>query len=164
MKRKISINNYFPISSQTSNKDKEILLAIIKFFNDNKRKYNYLEIGSFLGGSLTPFLMDNYCNLIYSIDKRNQKQDDERNRLWSYESISELDMIERLKKCNLDISKLKTFNGDIKNFKINKKFELAFIDGIHTDTNTFSDFLNTIDKVKKDCIILFHDSSVIFKS
>ena len=44
------------------------------------------------------------------------------------------------------------------------KFELVFIDGIHTDTNTFSDFLHTLEILKRDCIVLFHDTSIIFKS
>ena len=41
---------------------------------------------------------------------------------------------------------------------------MAFIDGIHTDKNTFSDFLYILDKINKHCIILFHDSVVIFKA
>ena len=156
------IDKFFPISSQTSLNDKKVLLKIIGIFK-NKR-FNYLEIGSFLGGSLTPFLMEDKCKLIVSIDKRNQKLDDERSEEWSYENVNENDMIRRLKEYNLDLSKLKTFNGDIKDFKTNKKFDLSFIDGIHTDINTFSDFLNTLKKSNKDSIILFHDSSIIFKS
>jgi len=156
------IDKFFPISSQTSLNDKKVLLKIIGIFK-NKR-FNYLEIGSFLGGSLTPFLMEDKCKLIVSIDKRNQKLDDERSEEWSYENVNENDMIRRLKEYNLDLSILKTFNGDIKDFKTNKKFDLSFIDGIHTDINTFSDFLNTLKKSNKDSIILFHDSSIIFKS
>tara|TARA_Y100000768_G_C23894385_1_gene641793 strand:+ start:281 stop:1069 length:789 start_codon:yes stop_codon:yes gene_type:complete len=158
------IKRYFPVSSQTSDADKLILLKIIKFVKKIKKNFNYIEIGSFLGGSLTPFLMETSCKSIVSIDKRNQKQDDERNEEWSYENINEKDMINGLKKHGLNTSKLKTFNGDIKNFKTKKKFDLSFIDGIHTDINTFSDFLNVLNLSTRDSIVLFHDSSIIFKS
>ncbi len=163
MKKKI-IKKNFPINSQTSYIDKKVLLNIIKLIKRKKKKFNYLEIGSFLGGSLTPFLSENICQLVMSIDKRNQKQDDERNEEWSYKNIDEKDMINGLKKYGLNTSKLKTFNGDIKDFKTKKKFDLSFIDGIHTDINTFSDFLNVLNFTTKDSIILFHDSSIIFKS
>lgn len=158
------INKKFPINSQTSKNDKKIILKIIELLKKNKKKFNYLEIGSFLGGSLTPYLLDDTCKYIVSIDKRNQKQDDERSKDYSYEHISEFDMIKKLKQNNLNTDKLKTFNGDVRNFKTNTKFDIAFIDGIHTDINTFSDFLNVEKKTYRDSIILFHDSSIIFKS
>ncbi len=164
MINKKNLIEYFPINSQTSDQDKLILLKVINFIKKNKKNFNYIEIGSFLGGSLTPFLIEKKCKFIASIDKRNQKQDDERSEEWSYENISEKDMINGFKKYNLDTSKLKTFNGDIDDYKTKKKFDISFIDGIHTDVNTFSDFLNVLKIMKKDCIILFHDSSIIFKS
>ena len=158
------LNFFFPIASQTSNIDKFILLKIMKIVGLKKNKYSYLEIGSFLGGSLTPFLQDKKCKKILSIDKRNQVLDDERNEKWSYKNIPCKLMIENLKKNNLDTSKLKTLNGDISDFNIKNKFDLVFIDGVHTDTNTFSDFLHSLDIVNRNSIILFHDSVVIFKA
>ena len=121
------IKRYFPVSSQTSDADKLILLKIIKFVKKIKKNFNYIEIGSFLGGSLTPFLMETSCKSIVSIDKRNQKQDDERNEEWSYENINEKDMINGLKKHGLNTSKLKTFNGDIKNFKTKIQISILFL-------------------------------------
>ena len=120
------IKKNFPINSQTSNIDKLVILNVIKVIKKNKKKFNYLEIGSFLGGSLTPFLSEKKCQLVMSIDKRNQKQDDERNEEWSYKNIDEKDMVNGLKKHGLNTSKLKTFNGDIKNFKTKKKFDYIF--------------------------------------
>ena len=60
-----------------------------------------------------------------SIDKRKQKQDDERNEEWSYKNIDEKDMVNGLKKHGLNTSKLKTFNGDIKTLK-QKKIRFIF--------------------------------------
>ena len=63
------------------------MLKIMKFIGLKKNKYSYLEIGSLLGGSLTPFLRDKKCKKILSIDKRNQVLDDERHEKWSYKKI-----------------------------------------------------------------------------
>lgn len=166
MKKDISkLKKFFPISSQTSNEDKLVLLKIITFLKNKKKKgFYYLEIGSFLGGSLTPFLMEDKCKLVMSIDKRNQNLDDERNEKWNYQSVSENDMFNKIKNFKLSTKKLRTFNGDISNFKSRNKFDLVFIDGIHTDKNTFSDFICAHKLTKNDSIILFHDSSIIFKS
>ena len=48
------LNEEFPIRSQTSDSDKLSLLQIRDILGC-KGTYKYLEIGSFLGGSLTPF-------------------------------------------------------------------------------------------------------------
>ena len=163
MKKK-EIEKFFPIPSQTSLVDKFVILKINKLMNLKTKNFIYLEIGSYLGGSLTPFLLNNNCKRVISIDKRNQIIDDERNEKWSYRKINEKLMIKNLKEKKLDTSKLKSFNGDISDYKSKEKHDLAFIDGIHTDKNTFSDFLYTLDKVNKNCVILFHDSDVIFKA
>ena len=70
-------NNEFPINSQTSPTDKLSLLQIRDIFKKTLPTYSYLEIGSYLGGSLTPFLKDPQCSHILSIDERNRQQPDE---------------------------------------------------------------------------------------
>ena len=163
MKQK-DLNKFFPIPTQTSLSDKIILLKIMNLMGKKKKNYKYIEIGSFLGGSLAPFLKDKNCKKILSIDKRNQILDDERNEKWSYENISQDKMLKTLKKYNFNLSKIEALDGDISEFKIKENYDLAFIDGIHTDTNVFSDFLFTLDIMNNNSIILFHDSNVIFKS
>ena len=163
MKKK-EIEKFFPIPSQTSLKDKFVILKINKLMNSKTKNFIYLEIGSYLGGSLTPFLNNENCKLVISIDKRNQILDDERNEKWSYKKISEKLMIKKLKEKKLDITKLKSFDGDISDYKPKTNYDLVFIDGIHTDKNSFSDFLYALGKINKNSIILFHDSVVIFKA
>ncbi len=68
----------FPISSQTSEIDKRALLLVREAINGYLDSYNYLEIGSYLGGTLVPFLRDGSCRRILSVDKRGQLQPDER--------------------------------------------------------------------------------------
>ena len=158
------INNFFPIPSQTSIIDKYILLKINKFINLNIKNFIYLEIGSYLGGSLTPFLINKNCKRVISVDKRHQILQDERSEKWSYKKYSNNLMIKKLKENKLNINKLKSFDGDMSEYKSNENYDIVFIDGIHTDKNTFSDFLYSFDRVKKNSIILFHDSTVIYKS
>ena len=158
------LKKLFPITSQTSDQDKLILIKVSEIINKKIKNYSYLEIGSFLGGSLTPFLLDKNCKKILSIDKRNQVVEDENHEQWSYENISEKTMLENLKKHKININKLITLNGDISHLKIKGKYDLSFIDGIHTDKNVFSDFLNSLDHMRQDSIILFHDSHMIFNA
>ena len=80
-----------------------------------------LIIGSFFFFFLTPFLIDKKCKIVISIDKRNQNLEDERNERQSYENVGTNYMINNLKKYDLDIYKLKTFNGDVENFKTSIK-------------------------------------------
>jgi len=66
----LDINLFNEISSETSPADKFSLLAIQNALRQRKRSYVYLEIGSHLGGTIQPHLMDPQCQKIYSIDKR----------------------------------------------------------------------------------------------
>ena len=50
------------------------------------------------------------------------------------------DTTDNSKKHKININKLITLNGDISHLKIKGKYDLSFIDGIHTDKNVFSDF------------------------
>jgi len=47
----------FPIESQTSDTDKQVLVQIRELLQ-SLGTYSYLEIGYYLGGSLTPFLSE----------------------------------------------------------------------------------------------------------
>ena len=55
MPKTSEIARLFPIESQSSIRDKEFLLAAQRLMGDVAPCYDYLEIGSFLGGSLAPF-------------------------------------------------------------------------------------------------------------
>ena len=165
IKKKNSIDTFFPIHSQTSREDKVFLINTIRLLNSNLVSYNYLEIGSYLGGSLTPFIIDKKCKKILSIDKRNLKLSDERGENFDYKNIPEKKMFLNIKKYGLSTKKIKTFNGKIKDLKkVNDKYDLVFIDGEHTDHNCYEDFLYSLNFIKKNSIIMFHDSPVIYKA
>tara|TARA_B110000046_G_scaffold11315_1_gene11210 strand:+ start:404 stop:1204 length:801 start_codon:yes stop_codon:yes gene_type:complete len=161
---KEKLKNLFPIESQTSDLDKIVLLQTLDLIRKKNSYYKYLEIGSFLGGSLTPALMDKKCKKVLSIDKRNQILDDERNENWSYKNVSNALMVRKINQYKINTLKLDTYDGDIKEIKNDEEFDLIFIDGIHTVENCFSDLINSLRFKKKNSIILFHDTSIIFKA
>jgi hypothetical protein len=154
------ISKKFPIKSQTSNKDKIVILKIITLF----KNYNYCEIGSFLGGSLTPHLQADACQHILSIDDRERVQPDERGVLYNYAGITSDSMIDNLKLLDLDLKKLEIFDKSIQHLPaFEKKYDLIFIDGEHTDNACFRDFLYSLKLVNDLGIILFHDSTIVYK-
>jgi hypothetical protein len=154
------IQKQFPIESQTSTADKIVILKIISLFE----KYNYCEIGSFLGGSLTPHLKSDKCYNILSIDDRERIQPDERSIRYNYEGITSQTMINNLKSLDLNLEKLFVFDKSIEHFlSFEKKYDLIFIDGEHTDRACFRDFLYSMKLVSESGIILFHDSTIVYK-
>jgi predicted O-methyltransferase YrrM len=160
-----TLENDFPIESQTSVADKMALLQVRRLLNDKLGNYAYLEIGSFMGGSLTPFLRDSRCTAILSIDERNRQQPDERGITFDYVGITHQSMIDNLRDHGFDLKKLKTFDGSINDYPAaNEKFDLVFIDGEHTDLACFRDFIYSCRLLKKDSVIVFHDSTIIYKA
>jgi hypothetical protein len=153
----------FPILSQTNNFDKLAILKIRDILTKNG-KYNYCEIGSYLGGSLTPFIRDINCEYILSVDDRNKIQSDERSIDYHYRHISHQTMLDELSKYNLDLSKLETFDGSINQLSNDNKFDLIFIDAEHTDYACFRDFVYSQKYIKQNSVIMFHDSNLIYKS
>lgn len=160
-----TLNEKFPIESQTTNADKSFLLNAIEFVKRFKSQYSYLEIGSFLGGSLAPFLLDADCSDVFSIDERGKEVADERGAKYDYAGISNQTMIDHLQSKGIETSKLMTFNGSIDAVSLShRKFDVALIDGEHTDTACFRDFLWVEPLMEESAIILFHDSSLIYKA
>ena len=163
-KLKKQLNLEFPIISQTTDEDKIVLLKL-KNLMQKLNSYSYLEIGTYLGGSLTPFVKDSNCKYILSVDDRERATPDERGNKINYLNIKEEKTIENLKKYNLDISKIDFFNGSINEYKKTKhRFDLCFIDAEHTDVACFRDFIYSNKLIKNNAIIAFHDSQVIYKA
>jgi hypothetical protein len=156
---------FFPVPSQTSSTEKLFLLGAMRLVRKTGA-YNYLEIGSFRGGSLTPFLMDPACKMILSIDDRGRVQPDERGISYDYTRWTSQLMLDELHSNSISTDKLRTFDGCINELDDNyaTSFELAFIDGEHTDEACFRDFLWTFPLLNSNSIIVFHDSGLIYKS
>ena len=103
---------FFPIPSQTSSIEKLFLLGSMRLAR-RMRSYTYVEIGSFRGGSLTPFLMDPACKMVLSIDERGRVQPDERGIRYDYSGFTTKSMLDELIRRRIGTEKLTTFDGSI---------------------------------------------------
>src|SRR5580704_10823934 len=103
------------ILSETSLDDRRSLLALQSAVARGFSSYAYLEIGSHLGGSIQPHLLDERCRKIYSIDPRPQTQPDNRGVDYEYPENSTRRMLANLGSLGGgDLSKLQCFESDAK--------------------------------------------------
>jgi len=159
----------FKICSQTSPDDKIALELIRHFCAEQVPGYNYLELGSYLGGSLLPHLISPSCSKILSVDRRVSSQPDERRASgYSYLGITTKDLINTLSQHTSDstcLKKLSTHDGVVQDLdppSINQiypgGFQLSFIDAEHTNEAVFSDFIHVQRLASPHSIIMLHDS------
>jgi hypothetical protein len=157
----------FRVKSQTKPEDKASLLAVQRLVREHIDGYDYLEVGSHLGGTLAPHLMDPRCRSVVSIDARPPSQPDVRGRPFDYENNSSARMIELIREGapEADLEKLVTLDMDASQVPadaVRNAPDLVFIDGEHTNTAVFRDFLNTYRFAPASCVFAFHDSNLIF--
>ncbi|MBK9164885.1 MAG: class I SAM-dependent methyltransferase [Acidobacteria bacterium] len=155
------------IESQSSEEDKKSFLACQAAVRELTGDYNYLEIGSYLGGSIQPHLLDTKCRTIISIDKRPKTQPDERGFDWTYLENSTDRMIENLKRVAPEyVEKIKTIDGstdEIDPSTIEEKIDLCLIDGEHTDAAMRRDFEFCLSVLnRRGGVILFHDAQITY--
>lgn len=153
------------IPSQSTDRDKQSLLACELAARELTGEYNYLEIGSYLGGSIQPHLLDPKCRRIYSLDKRPHSQPDARGFDFVYENNSTARMMEKLSAVSENREKIKTVDGDSKTIdpgEIADKIQLCFIDGEHTDEAVVSDFQFCLRVLDDNGAIVFHDAQITY--
>lgn len=164
----LDIKLFEKIHSQTSNDDKRSILACQKAVRELVGDYTFLEIGSYQGGSLQPFVMDDHCKKIISIDKRPKVSPDERGIDVVYLNNTTAKMLENLKDVFPDgISKIRTIDGDVGEIdpkEVTEKPEICFIDGEHTDEATLRDFHFCYKVMAENGAVLFHDTMIIYNA
>jgi len=143
------------IPSQLSPGDTKTLRSVMQMFSD----YAYLEIGSYLGGSLHFHLTNPKCLHAWSVDTRQTGQiRDERNIPYAY-SATTRHMLDIFAANNISTARLTTVDGTIADVP-NTQVDLIFVDGEHTNSAVYSD--------AKQClrfnpsVILFHDDWIVF--
>lgn len=163
---RVDLRLFENIESQTSDLDKRSLLACQLAVRTLKANYTYLEIGSYLGGSLQPYLVDPRCSLIYSVDKRPPVQADERGINYEYHNNSTQRMLDNLRPIYAPgLDKLSCIDDDGSNIdpaRILPKPQICFIDGEHTDEACFRDFLFCLNVLDHDGLLVFHDSPIVY--
>ena len=156
------------ISSQTSPGDRLSLLVAQSAVARKHGSYAYLEIGSHLGGSIQPHLVDERCTKIYSIDPRPIEQPNDRSPGFvdRYEGNSTARMLRMLAEIGAgDVGKIECFDSDAAHVdlaKVVEKPQLLFIDGEHTKSAVCSDFAFCRRVMADDAVVLFHDFYIIY--
>lgn len=153
------------IESQTSASDRQALLSIREAVCSVTASYHYLEVGSHLGGSLQPHVIDTRCDAIISIDPRPLEQPDERQKAkYRYEGNSTNRMIALLSTIpEANISKIQTFEAnswDLAPDSVHSNINIAFIDGEHTNSAVVRDFIAVRRFLSPPAVLAFHDCFV----
>jgi len=162
----LDLNLFSKIDSQSTEQDKRSFLAIQLAVRKLRPGYKYLEIGSYLGGSIQPHLLDDACRQIYSVDKRPESQPDARGFDYKYLNNSTERMLEKLRTVAPEkMDKIVTIDGDSRSIdpaEIKEKIDLCFIDGEHTDEAVLSDFKFCLDVLNENGCIVFHDAQITY--
>jgi hypothetical protein len=142
------------VETQSNEKDRRSWLALQRAVREAKAPFVYLEIGSYMGGSLQQYLQDPKCSRIYSIDVRTRDQ--------RHADNSEQAMLENLRALAPDqLPKLVCFDSDARDLRpgsIPDAPDLCFIDGEHTTEAVLSDFAFCLSVCASDAVIYFHDA------
>lgn len=154
------------INSQSTENDKRSFLALQLAVRNLRPRFNYLEIGSYLGGSIQPYLLDDRCEHIFSVDKRPSRQPDARGFDYTYLNNSTERMLENLRAvAPQNLEKLTTIDGDSRSIdasQVTEKIDLCFIDGEHTDEAVVADFKFCLEVLNDDGCIAFHDTQITY--
>jgi hypothetical protein len=162
----LDLSLFDKVYSQSTPEDKLSFLMIQKSVRASVGRYSYLEIGSHLGGTIQPYLVDPSCEKIYSIDKRPASQPDHRGMEFAYPDNSTQRMMELLSHVSqTDVQKIECFDDDVRNVppaKIAHRPAVCLIDGEHTERAVLSDFMFCRSVLADRGVICFHDSNVVF--
>ncbi len=161
----LDVRVFEKISSQTTGSDRRSLLFLQREVRGANPSYVYLEIGSHLGGSIQPYLLDRKCSKIYSIDKRSTSQPDERcEEDLGYPGNTTERMLQNLRSITGDVSRVVCIDGDVSSIdmaQVDQSPDICLIDGEHTNKAVIRDFNFCKLVLNEDGLIVFHDANVV---
>jgi len=164
--RELDLSLFATIDSQSDDGDRRSWLTLQRVVRRLKNSYTYLEIGSHLGGSIQPHLLDPRCQRIYSIDKRPVEPPDDRHQRFRYDGNSTERMLSNLRALDPNqVAKVFCFDSDARGVdltQISDPPDLCFIDGEHTKGAVLSDFDFCVRVCSSQAIICFHDDWIIY--
>lgn len=164
--RKVDLAPFAKIAAQLSQGDKASFLTILDAHGALFGDFAYLEIGSHLGGSIAPVLLNSRCRKIYSLDKRPKSQPDDTGKKYDYPQNSTARMMENLRAVDSSASeRVVCFDGDtatipIPDFQIRPS--ICFVDGEHTDAVAFRDYQYCRKVIQDQGTMVFHDANTIY--
>jgi hypothetical protein len=152
------------IESQTTEPDRRSLLALHAAVAD-RGPFEYLEIGSHLGGSLQVLIADPRCIRVISIDTRPQSQQDDRGGIYYYQGNNTDRMVAMLLGVpDADLTKLTIFErgtGSLSPEELPGTPFFCLIDAEHTRQAALRDARFCLSAVGDAGLIVFHDSNVV---
>lgn len=156
------------VKSQSTRGDRASWLALQGACAARFGEFDYLEIGSHLGGSLQALVRDERVGRIVSIDLRPEQMWDERGKFIRYPGNSTQRMLEKLGELRgADLEKIHTIDADTRTLTsqdIPLRPQLAFVDGEHTYESCLADARFCRSVVASDAAIAFHDAGIIFSA
>jgi SAM-dependent methyltransferase len=153
------------VPSETTWHDRVSLLALQNACRETYPSFQYLEVGSHLGGSLQVLIVDQRCTAITSIDPRPPSLPDARGPDLAYPGNSTERMLAYLRQVpGADLAKLRTVEAstqDIAAAAFEKAAQLCFIDGEHTNDAALRDARFCRQVVGDQGAIVFHDRRLV---
>jgi hypothetical protein len=153
------------IEPQTPDWDQRTLLALHAATAVKLNEFAYVEVGSFLGGSLQVVMRDPRCTQVMSIDPRPELSPDNRGPGWVYENNTKERMLEQLANIpDVDLTKLSTFDvgtDTLSTSTLPARPDFAFIDGEHTDEAALRDARFCAEALSGRGVIAFHDYPIV---
>jgi hypothetical protein len=162
----LDVTLYSHVGSQSTLRDRRSLLALQEATARSDDKFSYLEIGSYRGGSLQPYVVDPRCTAIISIDLRPPSLPDARGTDLSYRHNSTEAMVELLSAIpDANLAKLHTIEGSTDRLhpsSLPVVPSLCLVDGEHTDEAALRDGMFCAEATGFDGCVVFHDTNVVF--
>jgi hypothetical protein len=165
---RLDLSLFAAIDSQSDDGDRRSWLALQRWVRGRRGSYVYLEIGSYLGGSLQPHLLDPRCRRIYSIDNRPLAPPDDRGPdcRFSYAGNSTERMLANLRALDPhQAAKIVCFESDARDVdpgRLPDRVDLCFIDGEHTESAVLRDFDFCARACASEAIVVLHDDWLIY--
>jgi hypothetical protein len=152
------------LEAQTMEWDRRALLGL-HAAAAAKGQFAYLEIGSYMGGSLQALMRDPRCERIMSIDPRPRSTPDDRGGAWIYEDNSVERMVQLLGALpDVDLDKLTTFETGTDSLSVSSlpcRPTYCLIDGEHTHEAVIRDARFCAEALGGEGVIAFHDYVIV---
>ncbi len=162
----LDVTLFDSIPTQTTENDRRSLLAVQLALGTLVSPYRYLEIGSYLGGSIQTHLLDGRCVAINSIDRRSTSQPDNSGLRLRYPNNTSKRMMENLLEI-AEADKVRCLDGDTSTLDPGlirePGVDLCFIDGEHRDEVVVRDFEFCRSALRGSGVIVFHDAQLVYE-
>ena len=145
--------------------DRRSFLALHSAVAAKFGSFTYLEVGSYLGGSLQALAADPRCEQIVSIDPRPPITPDKRGGSYTYVDNTVTAMLANLSRVpKADTAKILSLDCGTETLSpddVSGRPAFCFVDGEHTDTAALRDARFCHDLMAGEGVVAFHDQTLV---